>query len=219
MNQDLDYTFPSHPASHTPLHRLQNSAAIHATHHSNNVIRISIPLDVFSYAGTVTFSAQRPAAFTWLSQNPWNPAMNHVPLVDASVRKGGTVGMPVETATLDLSTPFLELPTGLWDVLVLATQPGRDADARGLSVECAARERFPDLVFGVRTGDEEDDDESVAELVVTPAQYVLQSEDGKCTLLARAAAHGDESVTLGWAAFRGRPVALDWETSQLGIAM
>lgn len=140
--------------------------------------------------------------------------MHDIPLLDAGVRKGGMVSMSVETAVLDFSTAFITLPAGLWDVVVLATQPvlkpswGQERGQEVMSVECEARRRFPDLVLVM-------EDES--EIVVGPKQYVLQRED-ECVLLVKKAEEGDEErVGLGWAIARGREVVFDWGEGRIGL--
>lgn len=122
--------------------------------------------------------------------------------------------MSVETAVLDFSSAFITLPTGLWDVIVLATQPvlkpswGQERGQEVMSVECEARRRFPDLVFGM---------EDEREIVVGPKQYVLQKGD-ECVLLVRKAEEGDdERAVLGWAVARGREVVFDWEEGRIGL--
>jgi saccharopepsin len=148
--------------------------------------------------------------------------MHEIPLFSAGVRKGDMLSMSVESAVLDFGTPFITLPAGLWDVLVLATRPvlrprggglGHRGDAL-MSVECAARSRFPDLVFGI-SGDNGEE-----ELVVRPEQYVLQREGGECILLVKGAEERDEEdvvVGLGWAVGRGRQVVFDWEEGRIGL--
>lgn len=129
-----------------------------------------------------------------------------------------------ESARLNLNTPFIHVPKGIWDILVLATKPeesGRHGEE--LTVGCEEKDIFPDLVFGldgereVREGEEE---EEVDELIVTPAQYVLQTEEGRCVLLARSAESShDGGVVLGWAAVRGRSLVLDWPGRRIGFAL
>ncbi|USP73002.1 hypothetical protein yc1106_00276 [Curvularia clavata] len=226
LNEDLSYTFPSpNPHRHhhhaTPLHRLQSTSAIHATHHSHSTITVSIPLSV-SQPATVSFSpaSSNPPAtrLTWVPQDPWDAAMRHMPLLDAGIRKGGMLSMDAEAAVLDLGTPFIAVPKGLWDVVVLATAPVKATVAEDegvLRVDCGAMGRFPDLVLGVLV--DEEDEEAKEEFVVTPEQYVLQRGD-ECLLLVREAKEGSEhDVELGWAAVRGRDVVFDWEGGRMGF--
>ncbi|EUC34887.1 hypothetical protein COCCADRAFT_92376 [Bipolaris zeicola 26-R-13] len=221
LNKHLHYTFSSPTNNPTPLSRLQNSAAVHATHHEHSRISIAIPLDA-AHTGTISFSSPTSSAvqdttathMTWIPQNPWDVDMHDIPLLDAGVRKGGMVSMSVETAVLDFSTAFITLPAGLWDVVVLATQPvlkpswGQERGQEVMSVECEARRRFPDLVLVM-------EDES--EIVVGPKQYVLQRGD-ECVLLVKKAEEGDEErVGLGWAIARGREVVFDWGEGRIGL--
>jgi saccharopepsin len=163
----------------------------------------------------------------------------HIPLLDIAIRKGGMITMPAETATLDLSTPYIHVPKGIWDILLLATTTEQQASqgAEVLYVDCGALAVFPDLVFGIEQrgyGEEadeaedpveedehgEDEDQGYGELVITPEQYVLQTTDGKCKLLAKNAdsCHEERGVVkLGWAALRGREVVLDRRGRRIGF--
>jgi len=163
----------------------------------------------------------------------------HIPILDIAIRKDGMLTMPAKSATLDLSTPYIYVPKGIWDVLLLATtteQQARDGE-EVLYVDCGALSVFPDLVFGMapsecESGEEmadDDDDgeddydeeeEDYGELVITPEQYVLQTSEGKCMLLARDAdSHPSVpgTVSLGWAAVRGREVILDRHVGRIGF--
>lgn len=150
------------------------------------------------------------------------------------------ISMPTESATLDLSTPYIHVPKGIWDILLLATtteQQARDGE-EVLYVDCGALNIFPDLVFGFKQegcGDEEeeemgedydeevpgeDEEEDGVELIITPQQYVLQTTEGKCMLLARNAdSYEDDrgTIRLGWAAVRGREVVLDRRGGRVGF--
>ena len=146
--------------------------------------------------------------------------MRHMPMLDAGIRKGGMLSMEAEAAVLDLSTPFIAVPKGLWDVVVLATAPvkatkGEDGNEGVLRVDCGSMGRFPDLVLGVLV--DEGDEEEKEEFVVTPEQYVLQRGD-ECLLLVREAEEGSEhDIELGWAAVRGRDVVFDWKEGRMGF--
>jgi hypothetical protein len=117
--------------------------------------------------------------------------------------------------------------------LLLATtteQQARDGE-EVLHVDCGALNIFPDLVFGFQQescGDEDeeemdednDEEEDGVELVITPQQYVLQTTEGKCMLLARNAdSYEDDrgTIRLGWAAVRGREVVLDRRGGRVGF--
>jgi hypothetical protein len=208
---------------------------------TQETITINIPLNT-SLPGTATFytiSKSKPWSqaanqFTWMQQQRLHlqPTLGaHLPLLGIGIRKSGMISMPAESATLDLSTPYIHVPKGIWDVLLLATsteQQAREGE-EVLYVDCGALNVFPDLVFGIeRRGyaegteehaaeqEEEDDDE----LIIRPEQYILQTTEGKCMLLARNAdsCHDDKRVIkLGWAAVRGRDVVLDWRAGRVGF--
>jgi hypothetical protein len=145
------------------------------------------------------------------------------------------ISMPAQYATIDLSTPYIHVPKGIWDVLLLATnteQQARDGE-EVLYVDCGALDIFPDLVFEVEPsdyamvekmkeddGDDYEEDDHGEELIVRPEQYVLQTAEGKCMLLAREAGFcldGRRTATLGWAAVRGRDVVVNWRERRIGF--
>jgi len=65
------------------------------------------------------------------------------------------------------------------------------------------------------TDDEEDSEDVVdSELVITPKQYILETEDRQCVLLVQ---QGRAEVVLGWAAVRGRGVVLDKLNGRTGF--
>ncbi|KAA8618164.1 hypothetical protein PtrSN002B_006650 [Pyrenophora tritici-repentis] len=231
LNKNLHYKFPDTPLlpSRTHLEHLQNPSIIHATGNDHSTITINIPLDA-SIPGSVTFNnpvskpwPQSTSHFVWFEQDEWNTLGDHIPLLDIGARRGGMISTEAESARLDLSRPYIHVPKGLWDVLVLATKPeesGRHGEE--LMVDCATQSIFPDLVFGLDGEKEmrEKDEEVVDELIVTPAQYVLQTEEGRCVLLVRSAEFSyDQGVVLGWAAMRGRGVVLDWPGRKIGFAL
>jgi hypothetical protein len=151
-----------------------------------------------------------------------------IPLLDVGVRKGGIIIMDTEAARMDLGTPYVHLPKGVWDVLALATNPEEDSE-ENLIVDCEAKGRFPDLVFGLageRQGDGDEYEngqagelEHVDELIVRPEQYILRTEEGRCVLLVRSLESSceDGEIVLGWAAIRGRNFVLDWTRERIGF--
>ncbi len=144
-------------------------------------------------------------------------------ITHVGIRKGGMVSKDEYATRLALETPYISLPVEIYDILVQATSPRPHQHSGGYDdvVDCAALEWFPDLVLGLEPEtDEGDDDEEIEEreIVITPKQYVLQDEEGKCILLAkRAHQPGPEEVVLGWAAVRGREVVLDWTIERTGF--
>lgn len=178
---------------------------------------INIPLDT-TETGTIVLDS--PTSYNAHVQH-WidtpNPGED-VPIVYAGIRKGGMISMDAYATRLALETPYISLPSEIYDVLVLATDPtsrqhGEDYDD---TVDCSHLERFPDLVLGLQPeASEADDDENieVEELVITPKQYILRTE-GECVLLAR---RGRAEVVLGWAAVRGRTAVLNWTSERTGF--
>lgn len=150
-----------------------------------------------------------------------NMAINHV-----GIRKGAMVSMDAYVTRLALDTPYIALPGEIYDILVLATKPTPHQHGTGYDdvVDCNRLEEYPDLVLGLEpeTDEEEEDDGTVLdrEIVITPQQYVMKMEEGQCILLAqRAYQRGREDIVLGWAAVRGRQVALDWANELTGFGL
>ncbi|KAI4627708.1 hypothetical protein J4E80_001842 [Alternaria sp. BMP 0032] len=255
LDQNLHYTFAASDDdfTRTRLDQLQGPLVGYGIEEvADHAITINIPLNS-SLKGTATFSSTRQAAlwpqstdqFTWTPQLPLHTLFMlgaRIPMLDIGIRKDGMLTMPAKSATLDLSTPYIYVPKGIWDVLLLATtteQQARDGE-EVLYVDCGALSVFPDLVFGmapsecgggeemaddVDDGEEdydEDQEEDYGELVITPGQYVLQTPEGKCMLLARNADADSPpdvqgTVSLGWAAVRGREVILDRHVGRIGF--
>ncbi|KAI4937576.1 hypothetical protein J4E85_000011 [Alternaria conjuncta] len=253
LDQNLHYNFAASDDdfTRTRLDQLQGPLAEYGIEEvADHAITINIPLNS-SLKGTATFSSTRQAAlwsqftdrFTWTPQLPLHTLSMlgaRIPILDIGIRKDGMLTMPAQSATLDLSTPYIYVPKGIWDVLLLATtteQQARDGE-EVLYVDCGALSVFPDLVFGMapsecesgeEMADDDDDDgeddydeeeEDYGELVITPEQYVLQTPEGKCMLLARNAdSHPSVpgTVSLGWAAVRGREVILDRHVGRIGF--
>ncbi|KAG9193245.1 hypothetical protein G6011_03280 [Alternaria panax] len=205
LDQHLHYTYTNSPHvfGSTPLEHLQNSMATYSpggptqqTISINTPLNISTPCTATFYTISESESwSQASNQLTWMQQQRHN--LHHtlgyqLPLLGVGIRKSGMISIPAESATLDLSTPYIHVPKGIWDVLLLATsteQQARDGNDV-LHVDCGALEIFPDLVFGVERGgcaggerehecniededeeeEEEDDDDDVEELVVTPEQ-------------------------------------------------
>jgi saccharopepsin len=248
LDETLHYNLAvsSDDFSRIPLEHLQTPATIKDV--ADQTITINIPLNT-SLTGTATFSSthqQKPwpqstDQFTWTKQQQRLHSEStlgaDIPLLDIAIRKGGMITMPAETATLDLSTPYIHVPKGIWDILLLATTTEQQASqgADVLYVDCGALTVFPDLVFGIEQRsyreeadeaedpdeeDGEDEDEGYGELVITPEQYILQTTDRKCMLLAKNAdlCHEERGVVkLGWAAVRGREVVLDRRGGRVGF--
>lgn len=147
----------------------------------------------------------------------------HMPITHVGIRKGAMVSKDAYSTRLALETPYISLPGEIYDILVQTTNPTPHQHDDGYDdvVDCSALDRYPDLVLGLEPEIEEewDDDETKdRELVITPRQYVLETEEGRCILLARRAyQRGREEVVLGWAAVRGRDLVLDWINERIGF--
>lgn len=147
----------------------------------------------------------------------------HMPITHIGIRKGAMISKDVYSTRLALETPYISLPSEIHDILVQTTNPTPHQQGDGYDdvVDCSALDRYPDLVLGLEPKTEEgwDDEETEErELVVTPRQYVLETEEGLCILLIqRAYQRGREEVVLGWAAVRGRDLMLDWINARTGF--
>lgn len=187
------------------------------------MLAINIPLDPKT-SGTMTVGYSHASFGSWtetisslVQVDTIDGEARQLPLLDVGIRKGGMVSKEALVANLDLSTPYISLPPQMYDVLTLATRPSvvSERGEKYLQVDCASREIFPDIVLGLDAGG---DDEEVAEMVITPAQYVWVMDDGTCVLLAkRLEMEYDMEVTLGWAAIRGREVVLDWVNQDMAF--
>ncbi|KAI8933164.1 hypothetical protein NX059_009805 [Plenodomus lindquistii] len=228
LNSNLEYTIQtpfSHPSAGTSLAAIQDPRTFSTTYPTAN---LHIPSDA-STTGTLTLTTSSHPFW----QDKYTPAppdndddilffpltsnrASHIPLHTLSLRRGGTLSMPVQAAAIDLQTPFITLPGSMWDVLVLATKP----EEENMRVECERRGVFPELVLGTGDGEREGD------IVVGPEQYVLEREGG-CELLVRKGGdeevereEGEEGVVgLGWAAFRGRRFVVDLVGGKMGVGV
>lgn len=189
-----------------------------------NIVSIHIPLDP-TEAGRIVLGSIASKNTHLLQEIEWinhqNPGKN-MPITHVGIRKGGMVAIDAYATRLALETPYISLPDEIYVILTQATNPTTHQYHGGYDdvVDCDALERFPDLVLGLEPETDEEDDEDVEEreVVITPNQYVLKREDGKCILLARRSyPKGHEEVVLGWAAVRGRDVVLDWVNERTGF--
>jgi hypothetical protein len=207
LDQNLHFTFPS-PDKDGDV-ALQDVGAYGRTAMgSMNTIIIDMPLKS-SNPGSVTFSHN---ATTQLNGTSWLPSASHVELDNVGIRKGGMITMPATSALLQLGTPFISLPSGLFYILLQAADTSAE---KKFVVNCDAVSILPDLVFGLAADEDEDEDSNAEEIIVTPQQYVMQGEDGKCMLLARSA--GEGPIEMGWAAIRGRKFVLDLARGRMGF--
>ncbi|KZM27930.1 hypothetical protein ST47_g923 [Ascochyta rabiei] len=188
------------------------------------IASISIPIDA-AQPGRMTFGYEE---FTsqLLSDVGWVDTRipgADMPTTHIGVRKGGMISKDIFTARLALDTPYISLPSEIYDILVQATNPSpwRHDGSYGNVVDCGALETFPDIVLGLGPDAEEredGEDNEDKEIVITPRQYVLEDEEGKCILLVhRSYQRGREEAVLGWAAVRGKVLVLDWVSERTGF--
>ncbi|KAF3032834.1 hypothetical protein E8E11_000973 [Didymella keratinophila] len=186
---------------------------------------VNIPLDASKpgsiILGTVeSMSARLQQDFEWI--DTLTPG-EQMPITHIGIRKGAMVSKDAYSTRLALETPYISLPGEIYDILIQATNPTLHQHSDGYEdvVDCSALDRYPDLVLGLEAEIEEGgDDEKMEkkELMITPKQYVLETEEGRCILLAqRAYQRGREDVVLGWAAVRGRDLLLDWINEKTGF--
>jgi hypothetical protein len=188
------------------------------------IVSVNIPLDP-TQSGTLVIGSV--ASITgrlqqWIEWSNTRSPGENVPITHIGIRKGAMVSMDAYATRLALETPYISLPAEIYDILVQATNPTPQQHGSGYDdvVDCSALERFPDLVLGLEPeAEEEDDDEAKDnEIVITPKQYILQTEEGHCILLAQRTYQRDrEEVVLGWAAIRGRNIVLDRVNERTGF--
>ncbi|KAF1941066.1 hypothetical protein EJ02DRAFT_348606 [Clathrospora elynae] len=233
LDSHLHYTFPSLSSSDNttplPFELIQD---LRTWSSEFCLDTINIPLDL-SVPGTITYTYSSPDSapapltrpkitshMSWVTSRSWKLG-ERIPLGTVGVRKGGMIAMEAQAARLDLRTPFIYVPTGIWDVLVQAARPERLPVDReeDTVVDCESKGVFPDIVFGLNEdGEEKEYAENVDELVVRPEQYVVETAEGKCVLLVRNAESCDDGeIVLGWAAIRGREFVLDWTKGRIGF--
>ncbi|KAH7411767.1 hypothetical protein DE146DRAFT_254258 [Phaeosphaeria sp. MPI-PUGE-AT-0046c] len=209
LTQDLRYVFPMNDAhGHARLESLGDIIE-HPSSTTSSII-IDVPLDA-TLPGSVIFSANSSDS---LEPAIWTSSASLIHLEHVGIRKGGMISMPtLYPAALSLDSPYISLPKEIFNVLLQAAETSFE---RNYVVHCALISRFPDLIFGVEAVDDSDEngDFEVQEVVVTPRQYVFETE-GQCMLLARRAVSGRSVI--GWAAVRGRKVVLDLGRERLGF--
>ena len=150
-----------------------------------------------------------------------------IPVSHVGVRKGGAISEEIYTVRLALETPYISIPSDIYDILALSTNPAVDPNSNELDnlVDCSEMGRFPNLFVGLDPEEEETPrDENVEiedrEIVITPSQYIMETEPGRCVLLVKRTYQKDsEEAVLGWAAIRGKHVVLDWVNERTGFEM
>ena len=150
-----------------------------------------------------------------------------IPVSHVGVRKGGAISEEIYTVRLALETPYISIPSDIYDILALSTNPAVDPNSNELDnlVDCSEMGRFPNLFVGLDPEEEETPrDENVEiedrEIVITPSQYIMETEPGRCVLLVKRTYQKDsEEAVLGWAAIRGKHVVLVWVNERKGFEM
>ncbi|KAF1928297.1 uncharacterized protein M421DRAFT_420848 [Didymella exigua CBS 183.55] len=227
LNDKRTYTFES-ALDGTRLLSSKAVADIESYHEINShpqTVLVNIPLDD-SRPGSMILGTVESNNARIHQDITWTDTLTpgeHMPITHVAIRKGAMVSKDAYYTRLALETPYISLPGEIYDILVQATNPTphEHGDGSDNVVDCSALDRYPDLVLGLEpeTEEEEDDEEAEdREIVITPKQYVLETGEGRCILLAqRAYQRGREEVVLGWAAVRGRDLVLDWVNERTGF--
>lgn len=150
-----------------------------------------------------------------------------IPVSHVGVRKGGAISEEIYAVRLVPESPYIAVPEQIYDILALATEPKTDTSSLNYDsiVDCSKISRFPDLFVGLDPQDEFPSEEDAVvedrEIIITPSQYVMETEPGRCVLLVTRHHHiiGSEEVILGWAAFRGKHIVLDWANQRTGFGI
>jgi hypothetical protein len=184
------------------LDTLQEVAHLRSTT-SFSSITVNVPLDLAT-SGSVAFGHNVSSGRTHMDNTiglRTNVLAAHVSLDHIGIRRGDMITIPADSMWLSLDTPYISLPNSIFGVLLQAASTSPEQD---FVLGCEAISILPDLVFGLNT----DDDRVLQgdEIVVTPEQYVMETEAGKCVLLVRSH-RGLQN--LGWAAIRGREFVID----------
>lgn len=231
MNENRQWTFRSDPNSDKiySLQSLQDDSRHGNLDLAHHTVSIHIPLDR-SHPASIEYTthptnAQDPlSAFSntlWVKSKHLGRGIR---ILDAGIRKGGMVSMPAYTAQLAIDTPFIFIPTELYNIVLQATSASPRVPPYGdMYVDCASLSRFPDIVLGLEPDADEAASDAfggVDEIVVTPEQYIMELGSGKCILLVKEMERRkvSEGIVLGWAALRGSEVVLDWDRERLGFA-
>jgi saccharopepsin len=192
-----------------------------------HAISIHIPLDPTA-DGTMSLIPITPELFQTTSQMNWIDTQtpgDEMPVSHIGVRKGGAISEEIYTVRLALETPYISIPSDIYDIVALATNPVVDPDSNGLDslVDCSEMGRFPDLFVGLDPEKEPNMFEEITEvddreIVITPSQYIMETKPGRCVLLVKKNPEQDsEEAVLGWAAIRGKHVVLDWVNERTGF--
>lgn len=141
-----------------------------------------------------------------------------IDVTSMSVQHGTLLSSNTEPVNLALHTPFIRLPSDVYDFLVDVAKPTPFSMGRGMEpvelVNCNMTAALPNIVLNLEGG--------AQQLVVKPQQYVLNVGQnlggpfsGKCVLLAKNGGGGE--LEIGYAAFRGRSVWFDWANARTGF--
>lgn len=212
LDKNLQYSFPSTSGKSdlVALDTLQEVAHLEATTPFSSIM-INVPLDLKT-PGSVTFSHNTSSGSDQVDDKVWlrtNVLAATIPLDHIGIRKGDMITMPANSVWLSLDTPYISLPDSILNVLLQAANTSSEQD---FVLDCDTVRILPDLVFDVNP----DHGWTLAgdEIVVTPEQYVMETEAGKCVLLAR---RRRGLLRLGWAAIRGREFVIDLAGQKMGL--
>ncbi|KAF2649156.1 hypothetical protein K491DRAFT_698347 [Lophiostoma macrostomum CBS 122681] len=132
------------------------------------------------------------------------------------------------TARLAFETPHLSLPFEVYEAVIAAVPGGveyvwfSEATKYEPRLPCGLVTTLPSIVVDLNGGDGKR-----GQVTVRPEQYAMRigeratgdGEGAMCALLVEriGGARGSREVGLGWSAFRGRRVVLDWDAGFVGI--
>ncbi|KAJ4293368.1 hypothetical protein N0V90_008650 [Kalmusia sp. IMI 367209] len=140
-----------------------------------------------------------------------------VNVTSVNIEHGATLSANTALVNLALHTPFIRLPSDVYNLLADIAKPEPFNMGRGMEsvdlVSCNSTATYPNVLLDFEGG--------AQQLVIKPQQYVLKvSQDlggpfaGKCVLLAKS---GGGELEMGYAALRGRTVWFDWANARTGF--
>ncbi|KAF2106588.1 hypothetical protein BDV96DRAFT_654589 [Lophiotrema nucula] len=131
------------------------------------------------------------------------------------------------TASLRLESPYLYLPTCIYDFLIAKTMANQAFDATNDPMNDEVRDivacdeigRFPEIVFEF-----EDEDGKEKKSVINAEDYVMKKQDG-CVLMVkesegyggRGGSRGKRDISLGWPIANGGGFVLDFANGRTGM--
>ncbi|KAF3045944.1 hypothetical protein E8E12_008426 [Didymella heteroderae] len=177
LNKERTYTFESALDGV----RLLSSKAVADIERYNEVnshpqtVLVNVPLDASKegsmFLGTVaSTNARLQQDFEWVDTLTPGEQMS---ITHVGIRKGAMVSKNAYSARLALETPYISLPSEIYEILIQATNPTPRHHGDGYDdvVDCSALDRYPDLILCLGPEIEEGGDKEKTEereLVITP---------------------------------------------------